>query len=368
MPAPPEQPVVLVTGSEGLIGRAVARRLAGRYHVVGTDRQAPYEGHAEDFVMMDLGSDLGVRQALVNVRERFGNRLASVVHLAAYYDFTGADSPLYEQVTVEGTRRLLRMLREDFEVEQFLFSSTMLVHPPVEPGEAITEDDPLEGTWPYPKSKVATERVIHAERDGIPAVLLRIAGVYTDYGQQPTLVQQIKRIYERDLEGHLFPGDPHTGQSLVHLDDAVDAIARAVDRRAALPEEVAILVGEPEPPTYDQLQDRIGALLWGKDWTTVRIPEVVAEAGAWVQERLPWADPFIKPFMIPMADDHYALDVSRAEALLGWRPRHRLLDTLPTIIEHLRRDPAGWYERNGLEPPDEFPELPPPVTPEAGHA
>src|SRR5690606_28985700 len=125
----------------------------------------------------------------------------------------------------------------------------------------------------YPQSKIETEAVIRAERGEIPAVLLRVAGVYTETGQQPTLVQQIRRIYERDLESHLFPGDPRTGQALVHLDDAVDAIARAVERRATLPDEVAIIVGEPEPPTYEQLQDLIGRRLWGHDWTTVRIPE-----------------------------------------------------------------------------------------------
>ena len=360
MPDPSAQPVVLVTGSEGLIGEAVARRLIGRYHVVGTDRQAPYEGK-EDFVGMDLGEDDAVRRGLAEVGERFGRRIASVVHLAAYYDFTGEDSPLYKDVTVEGTRRLLQMLREGgFTVEQFLFSSTMLVHAPARPGGVVTEDSPLDASWAYPKSKVATERVVHEERGDVPAVLLRIAGVYTDWGQQPTLVQQIKRIYERAFTGHFFPGDPHTGQSLVHLDDTADAIARAVERRHLLPKEVPILVGEPEPPTYEQLQDRIGELLWGTDWTTIRIPAPLAQAGAWVQDRLPGVDPFIKPFMIGLADDHYALDVSRAEVLLGWAPQHRLLDVLPTIVGGLRRDPRGWYEANGLEAPAHFPDLPPP--------
>jgi nucleoside-diphosphate-sugar epimerase len=99
----------------------------------------------------------------------------SVIHLAAYYDFSGEPSPLYDEVTVAGTERLLRALR-DFRV----FSRTMLVHAPCQPGQHINEDWPLESKWDYPDSKVRTERLVMRARRDIPAVLLRIAGVYTD--------------------------------------------------------------------------------------------------------------------------------------------------------------------------------------------
>ena len=55
--------------------------------------------------------------------------------------------------------------------------------------------------------------------------------------------------------------------------------------------------------------------------------------------------------MIEMASDHYALDVSRARELLGWRPRHDLREELDALITSLERDPLGWYERNGITPP-----------------
>jgi nucleoside-diphosphate-sugar epimerase len=53
--------------------------------------------------------------------------------------------------------------------------------------------------------------------------------------------------------------------------------------------------------------------------------------------------------MIDRADDHYELDISRAEKLLGWRPRHNLIDTLPEIISNLKADPDKWYKENKLE-------------------
>ena len=135
--------VVAVTGSSGLIGAALATRLDRDYDEVGFDR--PGEPHPPahiDCIDLDVSSDDSVRAGLRRLRERHGDRLASVVHLAAYYDFKGEPSDLYEAVTVEGTRRLLRGLK-DFRVEQFVFSSTMLVHAPTEPGRPITEDSPL---------------------------------------------------------------------------------------------------------------------------------------------------------------------------------------------------------------------------------
>jgi dTDP-D-glucose 4,6-dehydratase len=54
--------------------------------------------------------------------------------------------------------------------------------------------------------------------------------------------------------------------------------------------------------------------------------------------------------MIDLADDHYALDVERARATLGWLPRHSLRETLPRMIDALKANPRSWYEENKLDP------------------
>ncbi len=347
---------VLITGCNGLIGEALTRRLGSDFDVIGADISDPPEDNPlAEFRHVDLSSDASVQQTVDHIRDHHQGTLASVIHLAAYYDFSGEPSPLYDEITVQGTRRLLDAL-QPLDVGQFVFCSTMLVHAPVKPGERIDEDSPLEAKWAYPESKLKTENVIREHRGDIPVVLLRLAGVYTDYGQQPTLVHQIQRIYTQDLESFFFPGDVEAGQSLVHLDDTVDAIARAVKRRDELGPETPILVGEPDPPSYAALQDRIGELIWHREWPSIRLPEGVAKAGAWLKARTPGKEPFIKPFMIELADDHYGLDIGRAEKLLGWKPRHDLVDVLPSMVQSLRDDPASWYEKNGLEVPDRIAE------------
>ena len=279
-----------------------------------------------------------------------GECIASVVHLAVYYDFSGEPSDLYEKITVRGAERLLQAL-QPFEVEQFIFSSTMLIHEPTEPGRPITEASPVKGSWDYPQSKIDTEQIILERHGDIPVVMMRIAGVYTSVCDSIPLAHQIQRIYEKQITGRVFPGDVSRGQAFVHLEDTVDAIIRAIERRQTLPKELALLIGEPETYSYDQLQRTFARLLHGDaDWTTQHIPKVVAKTGAWVQDKIPgMSDPFIKPWMIDLADDHYELDISRAQALLDWQPRHRLIDTLPRMVEALKADPAAWYKRHELE-------------------
>ena len=358
-----DKPLVIITGATGNLGRSVAAVLSADYRIVGLDLKA--EALTFPVIKVDLASDQSVLDALAQIRASHGGRVASVIHLAAYFDFTGKEHPLYRSVNVEGTRRLLRAL-QNFEVEQFVYSSTMLVHAPCAPGEQIDESWPIDPRWAYPKSKALAEEVIREEHGSIPYAILRFAGVYDEESAVPTLSNQIARIYEREFESFFYSGSPLVGQSMVHREDLVEAVRLAVQRRDTLPPDAEILIGEPEALGYDALQDEIGYLIHGiEDWPTLRVPKPVAAVGVWAQDKLepvvPDAidegeKPFIKPFMIRLADDHYALDIGRAEKLLGWRPLHRLKDELPKMIAALKRDPLAWYKRNGLRPPHDLAE------------
>ncbi|WP_201860725.1 NAD-dependent epimerase/dehydratase family protein [Microvirga soli] len=348
---PENKDIVVLTGATGFIGRALIRRLADRYTMVVLDRSGPPDppapAHAVDF---DLSSDEKVAAALDEVRQRFGNRIASVIHLAAYYDVSGEPNPLYDKVTVQGTRRLIDGF-QGFEVEQFVFASTMLVHKPTDrPDETIDENSPVEPSWAYPESKVRTEALLRERHGRIPVVMLRIAGVYDDIGHSPFVAEQVARIYEHRLIAHFYPGMLCAGQSFVHIDDLADAFARVIERRRELPPEVPLLVGEPEALGYAEVQEAIGEAMHGEDWRTVRIPKSLAMAGTWVQNEVLGSDEFIKPWMVEQSSDHYVLDITRARQLLGWEPKHSLRDTLPKMVAALKRDPIGWYKVNKLNP------------------
>ncbi len=339
--------VIVVSGSSGFIGTSLIHKLAKNYQIVGLDNVGyPFPPPEAECVCIDITSDDSMKRAFDRIRYAYGNRIASVIHLAAYYSFSTESSPLYDKITVKGTERLLRVL-QDFEVEQFLFSSSMLVYKPSSPGQKIDEKWPLEPKWDYPKSKVATENLIHANRGKIPAVNLRVAGVYNEEGNSIPITNQIQRIYEKQITARLYPGNTSHGSTFIHLDDLVEAIAKTIEERKELPEEVTLNVGEDETLSYKELQEIISYNIHGKKWSIINIPKWFAKAGAYMQNLFGKA--FIKPWMIDLADDHFELDSSKAKVLLNWQPRHSLRSTLPKMIAALKNNPEKFYKENKLK-------------------
>jgi nucleoside-diphosphate-sugar epimerase len=227
----------------------------------------------------------------------------------------------------------------------------MLVHAPCKPGEKIDENSPVIPKWNYPKSKVLTEDLIHRMQGDIPSVILRIAGVYDDRCHSIPLSNQIQRIYENQLEGHVFAGDITHGASFLHMDDLVEALWLTVEKRKQLPHELVLVMGEAETYSYDTLQKEIARHIYGKDWKTWALPKPIAKLGAWCKQHLPFfKKTFIQAWMIDIADDHYELDISRAKKVLGWQPKHKVIDSIRNWIEQLKKEPLAWYDENKLRP------------------
>lgn len=353
-----QKPLIVITGAAGTIGSRLAESLSGRYRVIGLD-QPGLHGSCP-MIAVDLGSDDSVRDALRRLGDQHGTQIAAVVHLAAYFDFSGEENALYQSVNFEGTRRLLRGLQK-FEVQRFVFASSMLVHRPGRPGVRIDEETPIQPGWAYPRSKAAAEQVIVEERGEIPVLILRLAGLYDEKHSVPTLAHQIARIYQEGYKSHLHAGDPDAGQAMIHGDDLQRLFLSAIERRASLPPCLALLAGEEEAVSYRRLQDRIGELIHGEThWRTLSVPRPLAKLGARLEvatepvvpDALDQGEPpFLRPFMIDLAKDHYALDLRRVREHLDWMPQHRILDELPGMIERLRQDPLAWYHDNGVTPP-----------------
>jgi nucleoside-diphosphate-sugar epimerase len=295
-------------------------------------------------------SDESVAKGFEYVRQKYGDRIVSVIHLAAYYSFSKGSWHLYEEITIKGTARMLENAKK-FKCEQFLFSSTQLIHKPCEVGEKINEDSPIEGSWDYPRSKIATEAEIKEQHGDIPAVILRIVGCYDDECHSIPISNQIQRIYENQLASRVFPGDLTHGAPFMHLDDCAEAIWLAVQKRAELPKYAVFLIGEDSTMSTDEMQRTISRLIRGKEFTTIRIPKWLAWIGAGVIG-LFVKDFFIQPWMMKLSDQHYELDITRARKMLGWSPKTSIRATLPKMIAFLKNDPLRFYETNGLKAPN----------------
>lgn len=292
---------VIITGSSGFVGKALIEKLAGKFNLVGFDREhAPHPPVAAECVCIDVTSDEIVSMALERVRVAYGRKIASVIHLAAYFDLSGESNPRHEAVTVRGIERLLKGL-EASDVEQFVFMSTMLVHAPSGHQRKIDEDSPLDDRFPYRASKIRTEAMLREQHGEVPLVLLRPAGVYDDLCHNAFLARQVARVFEKRLTAYVYPGDLHAGQPYLHLDDLTDAVLHVVERLKELAAETTLLLAESDVLAFGTIQTTVARLTHDEDLEILSIPKALASTGAWVQDKVLNEDPFIRPYMVQMS-------------------------------------------------------------------
>lgn len=168
---------ILVTGSEGYIGRPLIARLAGAGHeVVGLDA-GWYEG-------CDFGSaESNVRSVRADVRDVTSQDLTgfdAVCHLAAISNdpIGNLNGDLTYEINFRASASLAEAARRA-GVRRFLFSSSCSLYGASSPGAVLDELAAFNPVTPYGESKVLAEEAIGALSDEtFTPVYLRNATVY----------------------------------------------------------------------------------------------------------------------------------------------------------------------------------------------
>jgi UDP-glucose 4-epimerase len=149
------QPIVLVTGASGFVGRHVAPALAREGWAVRRALRAP-SGSDDEVLIDSIGPATNWRAALAGVDV--------VVHLAARVHRQNEEHEvdLYRSVNIEGTLHLARCAAEA-GVRQFIFVSSVLVHGRSSDGRApFSESDTLTPRGVYGMSKAVAEAGLKA--------------------------------------------------------------------------------------------------------------------------------------------------------------------------------------------------------------
>ena len=143
---------VLVTGSSGLIGHWIGKRLDSEGAVwAGLDRLDPIEGQGSE---KHYKIDLCDRGALQQVFADF--RPSHVIHLAARCDLDGKRIEDYE-VNRGGVEGLCEVIKATPSVRRVVYTSSQLV---CNVGYVPTSDTDYCPRTVYGESKVATEEVV----------------------------------------------------------------------------------------------------------------------------------------------------------------------------------------------------------------
>lgn len=211
---------VLVTGSGGFLGAAVARVLMEEgFQVTGFDQNASREG------IPAVTGDLRDFDALLRATAGFD----AVCHLAAIGDIYVADAEpgLASEVNVLGTANLMEAARRS-GVKKVVHASTWEVYGSIE-SAIVEEQHPCRPKQPYNLTKLAAEQLALAydRFHGVEVTALRMG---TAYGPGMRTNAVIPLFVLKGLRGEplTIQGDGSQQRQFTHSRDLGRAFARAL--------------------------------------------------------------------------------------------------------------------------------------------
>ena len=319
------RPICLVTGATGAVGPGVVRALASAFDIRTLTRRPP----APDLFgvpVTALTGDVSDRAAMRRAAE--GAR--AIVHLAALLHIVDPPAAMraeYERVNVDGTAAVVDAAKTE-RVQRVVLLSTIAVYGP---GRGVVLDEnsaPHPDTF-YGETKLAAEQIAIAARTagGQPlGTVLRAAAVYG-----PRVKGNYYRLVNALAARRFVPiGRGDNLRTLVYEDDLADAAALAAIHPAAGGRVYNVSDGVPHP-----LRDIIAAICRALGRRPPRWHAPVAP----VRTLLRAAGVFDRrlPRMLDKYLEEVAVDASRIQAELGFRPRIGLTDGWNRTVAAMER-------------------------------
>jgi nucleoside-diphosphate-sugar epimerase len=293
---------ILITGSSGLVGRALRRDLQLRGHdVSGLDLRADHHERG------DVRDREHVSAALDGV--------TGVIHLAAVSRVAwGERDPEGCWTTnVDGLRTVLECARSSAASPWFVFASSREVYGQAE-ALPVSEDAALLPVNVYGRTKLAGEMLIEAaRRDGLRAATVRLSNVYgSTADHEDRVLPAFARAAARGAT--LRVDGSHNEFDFTHVSDTSRGLVALVEH----------LEAGAEPPPPIQFVTGVSTTLADAARYAVsfgRVGAVITEAPS-------------RAFDVGRFRGTWA----RAHALLGWSPRVAISEGLERLVSDFQRD------------------------------
>jgi dTDP-glucose 4,6-dehydratase len=314
--------VLLVTGGCGFIGSNFIR------HVLETDRDVSiinfdaltYAGNLANVADLESQSryrfirgDIADRDA---VRDAVRKDVRGIINFAAesHVDRSIHDAGPFVRTNILGTQVLLDAARE-FAIDRFLQVSTDEVYGSLGPTGAFTEETPLAPNSPYSASKASADLLVrsYVHTFGFPALITRCSNNYGPFQFPEKLIPLFISNLARNEPVPVY-GDGGNVRDWIHVRDHCAGIYRVWQQGRA--GEVYNIGGHSER-TNLELTHLLLKLL-GKPASLIRF----------VKDR-------------PGHDRRYAIDCSKIERELGWKPQITFEQGLEDTVRWYR-DHADW--------------------------
>ncbi len=345
-------PRLIITGASGFIGRRLLDGLKERFQIVGMARRsqlrsgAPFHDNIT-WYQIDIGDRESTRTAFQFVRDSGGADF--VLHLAAHYDFTGEDHPEYWRTNVDGLRNVLEECR-DLELKRFIFASSVAACQFPPRGVRLNEDNPPDGDHIYAITKRQGEEML-AEYDDVPSCIVRFAAMFSDYCEYAPMYIFLETWLSKAWNARILGGRGESAVPYLHIREVPMFFRRLFDRLDGVGQREVLICSPNETVNHRELFDLANLNFRGVRRKPVLMPAPLARVGVWGRDllgRMLGNRPFERPWMVKYVDFVLAVDSSRTQGKLDWRPRERLCvqRRVPFMVENLKTDPLEWHRRN----------------------
>jgi UDP-glucose 4-epimerase len=309
---------VLVTGGAGFIGRWVVKKLLDDNHDVwvldnlSNGRQENLDGlikheGLKEFITGDIKNSDGLEKL-------FDNKFDICYHLAASINVQDSiDDPrtTFENDAI-GTFNILEQCKK--HRTKIVFMSTCMVYDRAFDETGITESHPVKPASPYAGSKIAGENMVlsYWYAYGLPAVVVRPFNTYGPFQKTGGEGGVIAIFIKKKLAGEelFIYGDGKQTRDFLYVEDCADFVTQCGYQNVVNGEIVNAGLG------HDIMINDL-ALLVAKDQQQIQH----------VQHIHPQSE------IMKLLRNY-----SKAEKLLGWKPKHSLEEGLVKTTEWIREN------------------------------
>ena len=320
---------ILVTGGTGFLGaHLVPRLLSAGHHVRILGRgERPLGATDVEWVRGDVSDRAAVKAALRGVE--------ALYHLAGKVSFRPEDARSMYALHVDATRGLLEEAASA-GVSRVILASTSGAIAVSKEERLGTEDDDypitVVGRWPYYLSKIYEEKLAlsFCQQQQLPLVVLNPSLLMGPGDDRLSSTWAVVKFLSRDI-----PVMPSGGLSFVDARDAADAFVAALKQGEVYGRH---LLGVNL--SFDDFFGRLERLS-GVPAPRLRLPKMANVLGSELLKKiaeLRGSEVVLEPQSVEMGEHFFYLDSTKAERLLGFKPRDvqdTLFDTVQYVLAKL---------------------------------
>jgi nucleoside-diphosphate-sugar epimerase len=344
---------LVLTGASGFVGRHLLDDLKDDYRIFAIARRSQHDCGAPvhpniAWMRVDIADREGLARTFREIRTAGGAR--ALVHLAAYYDFTGLGHPEYQRTNIDGTRNVLEAAR-DTGISGFVFGSSVAACAFPRPEGPVDEKTPPDGDHVYAWSKREGERLVREFSSSMPTRIARFGAIYSDWCEYPPLYVFLRTWLGSSWRSRIVAGHGEMAVPYIHIRDLV-AFFRRLLGFPCDPGPTEVLVASTSGSTpLDHLYRLATLSYFGRPRPPLFVPAPLASMGLLAMDlggRAIRRPPFERAWMRHYVDKRLEVDNRRTRECLGWtpNPRFQIERRLPFLIERLKSEPFEWLARN----------------------